>query len=355
MAKVSKILKSGLIGLILRQKNKTLHTTHNMLREKYYKKIVHEVEWAIQNGKYKVGDKLPSINSWRISSGLSRSSVIMAMEELKNRGLIEPEQSVGYFVSSTRVEITHRILLIFNELNGFKETLYNTIINSLGKNTTVDIVFHGFNRGSFDMLIDRNAGKYSVYVVMTGLFEDVESQLRRLGGKVILLDHCNDAIKEAGIFSSVTQYYAQDTYDGLVEALPRLKKYKEIYLVQSGAKEPPERYYGLKLFCQDYNFEHGLLKSMADIPVKTGGVYLTPENKAIVDIMLNADKQGLKVGEDFGLICFNEQRLNEILCGGLTAFSTDFNRMGEILVELIKTKDIRTIRNPHSVIFRNTL
>lgn len=326
-----------------------------MLREKYYKKIVHEVEWAIQSGKYKMGDKLPSINSWRISSGLSRSSVILAMEELKNRGLIEPEQSVGYFVSSTRIEITHRILLVFNEFNGFKEELYNTIIHSLGKDATVDLVFHGFNRESFNMLMERSAGKYTVYIVMTGLFEDVEPQLRKLGGKVILLDHCNDRIKESGHFSSVTQFYAQDTYDGLVAALPRLKKYKEIYLVQSGAKEPPERYEGLKRFCHDYNYECGLLKSMADIPVKTGGVYLTPENKAIVDIMQNADRQGLKVGEDFGLICYNEQRLNEILCGGLTTLSTDFKKMGKTVVELIKDKDLRTIRNPHNIIFRNTL
>ena len=68
-----------------------------MLREKHYKKIVHEVERDILNGKYQIGDKIPSINSWKISSGLSRSSVVLAMEELKERGLIEPEQSVGYF------------------------------------------------------------------------------------------------------------------------------------------------------------------------------------------------------------------------------------------------------------------
>ena len=326
-----------------------------MQREKYYKQIVHEVEWAIQSGKYKMGDKIPSINSWRISSGLSRSSVILAMEELKNRGLIESEQSVGYFVNSTRIELTHRILLIFNELNGFKEKLYNAIIGALGENASVDIVFHGFNRESFNTLIERNAGKYSVYIVMTGKFEDVEPQLSKLGGKVILLDHCNESLKESGVFSSVTQFYAQDTYDGLVAARPQLKKYQTIYLVQSGMKEPPERYEGIQQFCHDYGYECGLLKSMANIPVRPGGVYLTPESAAIVDIIQSAEKQNLTVGEDFGLICYNEQRLNEILCGGLTALSTDFKKMGETVVELIQTKEVRTIRNPHRIILRKTL
>ena len=326
-----------------------------MLREKHFKKIVHEVERDILNGKYKVGDKIPSINSWRISSGLSRSSVVLAMEERKNRGLIEPEQSVGYFVSSTRVETTYRILLIFNEINGFKERLYNSIIQTLGKGAVVDIVFHNFNRDSFDMLIDMYAGKYTAYMVMTGYFENIELQLNRLGGKVVILDHCMSSLRESGQFSSVTQYYEQDTYDGLVSVLPHLKKYKEIYLIQAGFKEPGERYEGCIRFCRDYGFECGFLKSMEDIRVKPGGVYLTPENRAIVDIMQDAAAQNLKVGEDFGLIGYNEQSINKILCGGLTTLSTDFVQMGETAVELLKSKEVQTIRNPYKMILRNTL
>lgn len=326
-----------------------------MKREKHFKKIVHEVERNILNGKYNIGDKLPSINSWRISSGLSRSSVVLAMEELKSRGLIESEQSVGYYISSTRIEITHRILLIFNEFNGFKEELYNSIVNTLGKGALVDIVFHNYNRDNFNMLVERYAGKYSVYIVMTGMFENVETQLNKLKGKVILLDHCNESLKINGAFSSVTQFYAQDTYDCLVSSLPQLKKYSEIYLVQSGVKEPPERYEGVKRFCQDYNYECGYLKSMSGIPVKPGGVYLTPENRAIVDITLNARKQNLEVGKHYGLIAYNEQRLNEILCGGLTTISTDFTQMGKTVVELISSKEIRIVRNPYKMILRNTL
>ena len=326
-----------------------------MLREKHYKKIVHEVERDILNGKYNVGDRIPSINAWRISSGLSRSSIIMAMEELKNRGLVEAEQSVGYFVSSTRVEVTHRILLIFNEMNGFKKDLCNSIIRTLGKGATVDIMFHNYDRATFDILLDMNAGKYSVYVVMTGPFENVELKLRKLGGKVILLDHCSDTLKKSRLFSSVTQFFDQDTYDGLVATLPYLKKYKEIYLIQSNSKEPQERFIGLQRFCNEYGYECGYLRSMSDISVKSGVVYLTPEDTAIVDIMLNARRQNLRVGEDFGLVSYNERHLNEILCDGLTTLSTDFTHMGETVVELIRRNEIQTVRNPYRIIIRNTL
>ena len=324
-----------------------------MLREKRYKQIVHEVEQGILEGKYKLGDRIPSINSWRIRTGLSRSSIVLAMDELKSRGILESEQSVGYFVNNTRVEIAHRILLIFGDMNLFKEDLYNSIIQSLGPGVLVDIVFHYYDRGTFDMLLDNLAGKYTVYVVMAGKFEGIEDQLAKLGGKVILADHFSDSLK--GRFSSVGQDFANDTFDALVSGLSRIRAYREIILVQKHRREPEERYDGVKRFCQEYGFEAGLLKTMADMPVKKGIVYLTAEDREIVNIITAGQRQGLNIGEDFGLICYNETALKEILAGGLTTLSTDFVQMGKSITELIRDKEIRTIRNPWKLIMRKSL
>ncbi len=324
-----------------------------MYREKLYKSIVREVEQDILAGKYKLGDKIPSINSWRIKSGLSRSSVVLAMDELISRGIIESEQSVGYFVSSTRVEVTHRFLLIFNEFNSFKQDLYYSIINSLGSGAVADIVFHNFNKETFDILVDNMAGKYSVYLILAGQFGNVEKQLRKLGGEVILVDSCDNSLK--GLFSSVTQDFSQDTYDALEAGLSQLRKYKEIVMVQSSPKEPVARFDGLQRFCQAYGFECALLKTMKGMPIRQGTVYITPEDREIVNIIRSSEKQHLKAGQDFGLVAFNEQELNEVLCGGLTTISTDFSIMGKTAVDLVKEKGIRTIRNPWRLILRSTL
>lgn len=324
-----------------------------MLREKHYKRIVHEVEWGIMKGKYNVGDKLPSINSWRIKSGLSRSSILLAMEELKSRGLIESEQSVGFFVSSTRVETVHRFLLIFNEFTSFKQDLYTSIVTSLGAGAEADVVFHNYKRDIFDMLLERAAGKYTVYVVMMGPFENVEKQLRKLGGQVILVDHCADSL--LGAFPSVTQNFALDTYDALVSGLPQLRKYSEIVFIQNSPKEPPERFDGVQRFCRDYDFVCTFIKTMKDMPLRSGVVYLTPESREIVNIELAARKQHLKAGVDYGLVAFNEEVMNEILCGGLTTISTDFEQMGKTVVDLVREKEIRTVRNPSRLILRKSL
>ena len=324
-----------------------------MLREKRYKQIVHAIEHDILAGKYKVGDRIPSINSWRIRTGLSRSSVVLALEELKSRGIIEAEQSIGYFVASTRVEFAHRILLIFGELNLFKEDLYYSIIKSLGNVASVDIVFHHSDHRIFDMLMEQVAGRYTVYVVMPGKMDHIESQLRKLGGKVILIDHFPDSLK--GVFSSVGQDFANDTYDGLVSGLPRIKLYNEIILVQKNKIEPEERYEGVKRFCTEFGFASGYLKTLEGMPVKPGTIYLTPEDREIVHILSAGERQNLVPGTDFGLISFNDTVLKEVIAGGLTTLSTDFVKMGETVVELIRDKDIRTIRNPFRLILRNSL
>ena len=60
-----------------------------MQREPKFKIIVHFIEEQIQNGTFGLGDQIPSVNALRIRFGLSRSSIFLAMEDLKSRGTAE--------------------------------------------------------------------------------------------------------------------------------------------------------------------------------------------------------------------------------------------------------------------------
>ena len=70
-----------------------------MYREPKFKAVVHFVEEQIRQGELKTGDHIPSVNAFRIRFKLSRSSIFLAMQELKSRGIIEAEPAVGYFVA----------------------------------------------------------------------------------------------------------------------------------------------------------------------------------------------------------------------------------------------------------------
>ena len=110
-----------------------------------YKQIITLVENAIVNGELKIGDKLPSLNHLRNEFNFSRDTVISAYNELRARGIIYSIVGKGYFIYATDVNVQVKILLLFDELNAFKEDLYNSFLEELGSNFQVDLFFHHFS------------------------------------------------------------------------------------------------------------------------------------------------------------------------------------------------------------------
>lgn len=97
-----------------------------------YKQIVSSVEVAIADGLLKKDNKLPSLNNIKDTFKVSRDTVLMAFNELKNRGIIHSVVGKGYYVSSEDIDIHQKIFVLFDELNSFKEDLYNAFLENLG-------------------------------------------------------------------------------------------------------------------------------------------------------------------------------------------------------------------------------
>jgi len=318
-----------------------------------YKQVVSHVVNGINNGIYRKGDKIPSINEFRKNYNLSRDTVFAGLSELKSRGIIDSTPGVGYFVSSTRVASRHHIFLLFNEFNEFKEDLYNSFIESIGKSATVDIYFHNYNRRVFETLINEANNKYTLYIIMSGKFKGIGPLLETISGRVLLLDHYHPELK--GKYSSVFQNFEKDTYEALVYGLESIKKYRRIIMVQKEEKEPQERYEGLCAFCRDYHFEHQYTDSVKNRDIIQGDLFMLVSDRDLVDILKQADSQKMKPGKEFGIISYNDTPLKEILAGGITTLSTDFKLMGKTMASLINKKTIETIENSWNLNIRKSL
>jgi len=318
-----------------------------------YKQIVNYVIDGIHNGTLKKGDWIPSINEFREKYNLSRDTVFTGLSELKSRGIIDSNQGVGYFISSTNTEIKHKIFLLFNEFNSFKEDLYNSFMESIGHSATVDIYFHNYNRKVFESLINEANYKYTTYIIMSGKFEGVEPLLKKLSGGVYLLDHFHSELK--GKYSSVFQNFEKDTYEALVSGLEYLRKYNHIYMVQKDEKEPLERYDGLCTFCNEYHFGKDYINTTKDRTIQKGEVFIVVNDRDLVYVLKQSEKQGLILGVDFGIISYNDTLFKEILAGGITTLSTDFTLMGKTMASLIKKRKIETIENPWKLNIRKSL
>lgn len=323
------------------------------MNESKYKQVVNYVIEGICKGVYKKGDWIPSINDFRKLFGLSRDTVFAGIRELKSKGIIGSNPGVGYYIMSTRVSSVHNIFLLFNEFNEFKEDLYNSFMDSVGKSAHVDLYFHNYNRKVFETLINEANDKYTSYVIMPGKFEGIGSLLSSLSGNVYLLDHFHPELK--GKYSSVAQNFEKDTYEALVSGLGYLRKYKRIIMVQKDRKEPVERYTGLRIFCTEYDFIHRYIGTTHERIIKEGDVFMVVNDRDLVDLLKQASKQNLTPGKEFGIISYNDTPLKEILAGGITTLSTDFKQMGRTMAALINKKTIETIENPWKLDIRKSL
>ena len=199
-----------------------------------YKQIINSIEKMIGNGQLKMDQKLPSINKVCIEFSLSRDTVLLAYDNLKKRGIIYAILGKGYYIKSTEIKFKERIFLLFDELNSFKEDLYNSFLEHLGKEVEVDIYFHNFNIKVFEKLINDSNNNYTKYIIMPTNLVGAATIIKTLPVKnTYILDQTN---KDLMTFPGVYQNHLSDIYNCLVKCQSRLIKYKKIILLFSEFK-----------------------------------------------------------------------------------------------------------------------
>jgi len=318
-----------------------------------YKQIIISVEKAIEIGKLIKGDKLPSVNKVCLEFSLSRDTVMQAYEELKKRGIIYAILGKGYYVKSIEVAIKQRIFLLFEELNIFKEDLYNSFLDNIGKNVQVDIFFHHFNIQVFKKLINDSNGNYTKYIIMPTNLVEAASVIKTLPvNEVYILDQTNPELKT---YPAVYQNHKKDIYDALLKGKSKLFKYEKLILIFPGFREPLGMKDGFEKFCRDFSFEYEIITEFSDREIKVAEVYIIPNDRDLVRVIEKSKLQNLKSGQDFGIISYNETPLKKVVENGITTISTDFEAMGKILSQMILKGKKEQIENKCALIIRNSL
>lgn len=318
-----------------------------------YKQIVNSVESAIAQGELKKGDQLPSLNAIKKAQKVSRDTVIMAFNELKARGIVESVVGKGYYVSSESTALKQRVFLLFDEFNSFKEDLYNAFINQLGNNVQVDIFFHHFNFDIFSKLITDNIGDYGYYVIMPANLEGTKPVIDRLPSeKVYILDQTHE---ELDAFPAVYQNFEKDIYIGLSECKHLIQNYNKAILVYSESMQPKGILSGFTRFCEDLKMPFEIIDSVAKRVPSKGDLFVLLEDKSLIRIIKSMKSLGFQLAKDLGVISFNDTLLKEVLEGGITTISTDFNAMGQQLALMLLNKESMKIENPNHVIIRKSL
>ena len=318
-----------------------------------YKQIVSSIEGALTNRELKKGDRLPSINSVKNRFSLSRDTVLMAFGELKTRGIVESIPGKGYYIKSENVKVKEKVFLLFDELNAFKEDLYSSFLNQLNDSIQVDIYFHHFNYAMFSKLVYDNIGSYNYYIVMPANFNDADKVLAKLPeDKVYILDQTQDNLIQ---YPTIYQNFENDIFKSLNNALHLLKKYEKIILLFPEKKQPKGMLNGFQKFRKSTQFKHEVIDSLNERIPKKGEAYLILDDQNLIVLIKKIKDANLILGQEVGVISYNDTLLKEVVEGGITTISTDFNIMGKRLAKMILNKEQLKIENPNALIIRNSL
>ena len=317
-----------------------------------YKQIVDSIENAIVNKVLVKGSILPSVNAICKEYAISRDTVFTAYNQLKTRGIIQSITGKGFYVKSDNIEMQQKIFVLFDELNVFKEDLYNSFLKNIGDNSQVDIYFHHFNYDVFSKLIFDSIGNYNQYVIMPANLKNTHLVIDKLPkDKVYILDQMHDELIG---YASVFQNFESDMYSNLTLGITSLKKYNKLNLLFQN-KQPIGMRNGFTKFCKENNFDFSILNSFERIKPVKGEVYIIPDDRSLIVMMKKIKEEGLMLGENIGIISYNDTLLKELLEGGITTISTDFKKMGEQLAKMILSNEQHKIENCNSLILRNSL
>lgn len=329
-----------------------IHINNRSSKPKY-RQIIDSVYAAITRRALKKGDKIPSINQICTEFNLSRDTVMLAFNELKARGILLSQPGKGYYVASTEIQFDEKIFILFDELNAFKEDLYNALADKLKGKASIEVYFHHFNYKVFKSLIAESIGNYTTYIIMPATFDNTSHLLSKLPrGKVFILDRLKPDLAE---YPVVYQDFSEDFCDALNEGSDLLKKYRKLIFVNPGGKEPAERSEGFERFCKQNHFNYEVVKTLEGKKPSLYEAYFLISDRDLVEMVKLSKRYKLKLGKKFGVVSFNDTMLKQVVAGGITTISTDFVEMGNTLANMVLNRKTGQIRNPSRLIIRNSL
>jgi DNA-binding transcriptional regulator YhcF (GntR family) len=328
-------------------------------RSPKYRQIINVILWEIEQETYQPGDKLPSINETSQEYYVSRDTVEKAYRELCQRGIILSMPGKGYFLQDRVKEAKLKVLVVFNKFSDYKKIIYNAMMAELGQTSISSVYIHGHDADLFQRIISENLGMYDYYVIMPHFYKgkaEAEEFIQKIpGNRLILLDR--DIPTRRSRHGAIYQDFAQDIQQALWQGEHLLRKYQKFNLVVPSNHKPypPEIVEGFRAFCESIQMPHEVLRTPPVQDPLRGEACLVTDEEDLITLIRKARRQHLTLGQDTGIISYNDTPVKEVLEGGITVVSTDHAFMGHKIAEMILTGKREQIHNPFVLIERGSL
>lgn len=316
--------------------------------------LVNGITNAIDDGIIYKGSNLPSINVMVSELGFARKTIVKAYNELKEKGIVESKKRLGYFVASENTTQELKVAVLLYAFHLYQEEFYNTLRNALGKDYQLDVFFHHNNMDMFKTILDNIKQKYGMYVIAPITHEETKDLLKVFPeNKLLIVDRFEDL---GANYSYISQEFFQATWNSLVELLSAIRQYKKIILFYDNESDQPnETLEAFKLFFKNYNIQGEVKKKYTPNSVGANTVYFITRDNDLWKLLKDCKYKELIVGRDVGVVSFNEEPVKELVLGGITTISTDFELIGNKAAEFVKERKVIREIIPTTLIRRNSL
>lgn len=319
-----------------------------------YRQIIDAIQLKINAGELKKGDQLPSLNHLCKQYGLSQDTVLMAYNELKSKGIITSQVGKGYYIQNENTDFKHNVLLVFDRLTAYKEELYDSFKEALKKDGSEQIFFHHNNLKMFHTIIEGAVGEYSEYVIMPLDHPDAIHLIGKLpANKVYILDQGRKRHKD--LYPYVCQDFERDIYRILKTNAPLVSKYQRMVLVIRNLKSHyKDIATGFRDFCKQHPIPCEIVSEIKSFEIKPGDAFVVVDDRDLEYLVRYSIEKQIILGNEMGIISYNETPLKGIVGSGITTISTDFARMGKSMVEMILNNQKLKTDNPFLINIRSS-
>lgn len=315
-----------------------------------FQQLADEIVDAINDKRFRVGDPLPSVNTIIKQSGLSRDTIVKSYNLLKRRGIIESYPQKGYFVTCN----TGRIFLFLDTFKAYKEVLYDSFRKNVSKDFAIDLHFHHYDIDLFEKLITDSLGKYSKYVIMNFNHKRIKDIISLIDpSKLLIIDWGIDTPVGA---SSVIQNFDKSFESVLNSAATKLKKYTRFILIYPNYTYHPEvTLNAFMRFCKTQNVVSEVITHIENINPQKGDLYISVSDRALALLLDIVDEKNFIIGEDVGIISYNETPMKKYIQSGISVVSTDFKEMGKHVAQFVTSNETVNIEIPTELIIRKSI
>ena len=297
-------------------------------------------------------DMLPSVNTMIRELGFSRDTIVKGYRELTSRGIIEPKNRLGYFLTNRNTEQTLRVALLMYAIDTFEEQFYRNFRHELGPNVDLNVFFHHGNIEIFETILSQIKGKYGMYVVAPIPHPKTKELLEMIPPNKFLMVDRYEPID--GEFNHITQEFETASYRAFMELAPVIRQFDEMIFYHSPESlDPKEIVKSFSKFLKDAKIKGRVVKEYLAGSLQKGKVYFTLDNFALWEILKECKARRLKPGKDIGILSHNDEPVKELI--GITTYSASFSLMGKKAGQYVMTREKIQETIPTVLVRRNTL